>query len=237
MAEYRLQKILSAAGICSRREAEILIKRNIVLLNGKTANLGDKADPKIDNISVNGRQIPQNLERKTILLNKPKKIISSCSDDHGRKTVISLLPPDLRKGMYPIGRLDYDSRGAILITNNGDLTLRLTHPRFNHPKFYSVWVKGIPTKSTLTRWREGIELDGRLISKSSVNIVRNKGDNALLEIILREGRNRQIRRVSEILGHKVIDLKRVAISSIKLNGLKEGEWRHLSHNELLSLYK
>ena len=146
MGLYRLQKIISESGLLSRRKADLIINDGRVTVNGKKATIGEKADPSKDDIKIDGSRIPKKLNHKVILLNKPLGIISSCTDTHGRDTVISLIPYSLRKGLHPVGRLDSDSRGAILLTNNGDLTLRLTHPKYSHTKSYLVWVKGHPDK-------------------------------------------------------------------------------------------
>ena len=149
MSLNRLQKIISDSGISSRRKADLLIKQGRVLLNGRQAILGDKADPNSDHILVDGRELPKRLNNKVFLLNKPFGVISSCQDNHGRKTILSFLPSPLRCGIHPVGRLDFDSRGAILLTNNGDLTLRLTHPKYSHTKTYLVWVNSQPNKLIL----------------------------------------------------------------------------------------
>ena len=150
MSLNRLQKIISESGLISRRKADLLIKQGRVTLNGKRASLGEKADPAYENILVDGRDLPKKLNHKVFLLNKPYGVISSCQDNHGRKTILSLIPSHLRHGMHPVGRLDLDSRGAILLTNNGDLTLRLTHPKYSHTKTYLVWVSGRPSQLILS---------------------------------------------------------------------------------------
>ena len=139
MTLNRLQKIISDSGILSRRKADLLIRQGRVTLNGRRAILGEKANPNYDHILVDGRDLPKKLNHKVLLLNKPYGVISSCLDNHGRRTILSLIPSQLRPGMHPVGRLDFDSRGAILLTNNGDLTLRLTHPKYSHTKTYLVW--------------------------------------------------------------------------------------------------
>ncbi len=133
--------------------------------------------------------------------------------------------------MHPVGRLDSDSRGAILLTNNGDLTLRLTHPKYSHTKTYLVWVSGQPSKSKLNNWRKGIFLEGKMTMPATIEVLEIVNQKTLLKIILKEGRNRQIRKVAKEMGYEVIDLQRIAISNIKLNGLQEGKWRELKRNE------
>ncbi len=237
MSEKRIQKIISESGICARRKAEELIKAGKVSVNGEIATIGEKADISKDKILINGTPLPKKVPNKVILLNKPKGIITSCFDPEGRRTVISLIPHHIRKGMHPVGRLDIKSRGAILITNDGSLTLKLTHPRYNHPKTYSVWVKGLPTGKVISEWQKGVEIDGSFTKRLKVKIMKHEGSKTLLKVIMTEGRNRQIRRTSEALGHPVIDLKRTSIGCIKLDGLKEGNWRDLSEGELSYLYK
>ncbi|WP_320668034.1 pseudouridine synthase [Prochlorococcus sp. MIT 1307] len=237
MPKLRLQKILSEAGICSRRKAEALLSQNRVIINGKTAQPGDKADPKLDIIFVDNLQVINRTEYKVILLNKPIGVISTCSDPRGRTTVLDLIPEKFRKGLHNVGRLDLSSRGAILLTNDGDLTLQLTHPRYLHTKTYNVWVEGVPSNKAIKEWENGLILDGKLTMNASVKLLKCEPHKSLLKIILKEGRKRQIRRIATILGHPVIDLQRTAIGSIKLNNLHEGDWRKLKPEECKLLKK
>ena len=232
MNKVRLQKIISEAGICSRRKAEALLIAKRVTINGKKAELGDKADPNVDEIYVDDYKVQNILQETVILLNKPIGVISTCNDPQGRITVLDLLPEERRKGLYPVGRLDLDSRGAILLTNNGDLTLKLTHPSYSHSKTYRVIVEGLPSSHTLKKWREGVMLNGKRTLKASIKFIQSNQSKSMLEVILREGRNRQIRKVGALLGHPVIDLQRIAIGNIQLENLKEGNWRELNKNEL-----
>ncbi len=231
MTKQRLQKLIAKAGICSRRKAEELIINKRVELNGQLANIGDKADSDLDEIKIDGNRINLESAHILILINKPIKVITSCHDPQGRKTVLELLPKELRQGIYPIGRLDFESRGALLLTNYGDLALKLSHPRYSHKKTYKVWVKGIPNEKSLYSWRNGLMLDGKITRKAKVNILQTSINKSLLEVVLNEGRNRQIRRIAESLGHPVVDLQRTAISDFKLGGLKEGDWRKLEKDE------
>ena len=231
MSLNRLQKIISDSGLSSRRKADLLIKQGRVTLNGRQAIVGEKADPFSDHILVDGKDLPKKLSHKVFLLNKPYGFISSCQDNHGRKTILSLIPSHLRLGLHPVGRLDYESRGAILLTNNGDLTLKLTHPRYSHTKTYLVWVKGQPSLSILGNWRRGIFLDGKITMPARIEILDKGNQKTLLKVILKEGRNRQIRRTANLLGHPVLDLQRISISNININGLVEGDWRELQANE------
>ena len=231
----RLQKIISESGLLSRRKADFLIKQGRVTLNGKQAVIGEKADPRYDLILVDGRDLPKKQTHKVFLLNKPYGVISSCQDNHGRKTILSFIPPHLRPGMHPVGRLDFDSRGAILITNHGELTLRLTHPKYSHTKTYLVSVSGRPSQLKLDNWRKGILLDGEMTRSAKIEVLEKFHSNTLLKVILKEGRNRQIRRIANLIGHPVQDLQRISISNIKLNGLQEGKWRELKQKEWISI--
>ncbi len=235
MSLNRLQKIISETGIFSRRKADLLIKQGRVTLNGRQAFLGEKADPASDQILVDGKDLPKKVNDKVFLVNKPRGIISSCQDNHGRKTILNLIPAHLRLGMHPVGRLDFDSRGAILLTNNGDLTLKLTHPRYSHTKTYQVWVSGQPNQSKLDNWRRGILLDGKMTMPARIEILDKVNRKTLLKVILKEGRNRQIRRIATLIGHPVEDLQRTSISNINLDGLQEGKWRELKTKEWISI--
>tara|TARA_B100000579_G_scaffold140405_1_gene114087 strand:- start:123 stop:836 length:714 start_codon:yes stop_codon:yes gene_type:complete len=231
MSLNRLQKIISESGLSSRRKADLLIKQGRVSLNGRQAILGEKADPISDRILVDGKDLPKKLGNKVFLLNKPYGYISSCQDNHGRKTILNLIPSQLRYGMHPVGRLDFESRGAILLTNIGQLTLRLTHPKYSHSKTYLVWVNGQPTRSILDNWRRGILLDGKMTMPAKIETLNKINSKTLLKVILKEGRNRQIRRIANLIGHPVQDLQRISIANINLNGLQEGKWRELQTNE------
>lgn len=240
----RVQKILSQWGIASRRQAEQMILDGRVRLNGVVAELGQKADPACDRVEVDG-QVIQATERPQLiylLLNKPAGIISTCDDPHDRRTVLELLPKSLRQGqgLHPIGRLDVESTGAILLTNDGELTHYLTHPRHHIPKTYEVWVNGEVSRSVLQHWREGVMLDHRKTLPASVDVLRRTLSSTLLRIILREGRNRQIRRVAEQLGHPVLQLHRSAIGDIQLHSsgksaLAAGQYRPLEDFEIREL--
>ena len=231
----RLQKLMSAAGHCSRRQAEELLRQGRVDVNGTIAALGDQADPETDLICVDGTPLARVTEERVLLLNKPPGVISSCHDPQGRETVLDLIPAELRRGLHPVGRLDADSRGALLLSNQGELTLKLTHPRYAHNKTYRVTVTGTPDHSKLERWRQGMELDGSRTLPASVKLLHSKHGHSTLEVILREGRNRQIRRIASLLGHSVLDLQRVAIAGLALGSMEEGCWRELSRQEWRSL--
>jgi pseudouridine synthase len=227
----RLQKLIAAAGLCSRRKAEQLLLDSRVQVNGRIATLGDRADPEQDQICVDGRPLRRRDPARVLLLNKPQGVISSCHDPQGRPTVLDLIPAELRRGLHPVGRLDADSRGALLLTNQGAITLELTHPRYAHRKTYRVWVEGHPAPQILQRWRDGVRLDGLPTQPAEVICLRRAAGRSQLEVILREGRNRQIRRTADLLGHPVLDLQRTAIADLPLGSLPEGHWRALNKRE------
>ncbi|WP_216902715.1 pseudouridine synthase [Synechococcus sp. CCY 9618] len=233
MGAERLQKLMAAAGLCSRRQAETWLNEGRVRVNGDLARLGDRADPGCDRISVDGQPLVLPATNLTLLLHKPPGVLCTCRDTHGRSTVLDLLPPQLRegRGLHPVGRLDADSRGALLLSNDGNLTLRLTHPRYGHRKTYRVWVEGWPRHATLERWRAGVPLDGLPSRTVDLQRLHHHRGCTLLELVLREGRNRQIRRTAEILGHPVRDLQRVAIGPLHLKDLPEGAWREVEPRE------
>jgi 23S rRNA pseudouridine2605 synthase len=239
--DERVQKILSKWGIASRRQAEQMILDGRVRLNGAVAQLGQRANPDVDRLEVDGRSISQRPESLYLLLNKPMGVVSTCADPQGRRTVLELLPPHLRQGLYPVGRLDADSTGALLLTNDGDLTYYLTHPRHHIPKTYHVWVAGTPQTATLNQWRQGVLLDGRRTLPCEVKVLdRHSNEETLLQIILTEGRNRQIRRIGELLGHPVLRLHRIAIGPILLQSpnsppLASGKYRSLQDREICLL--
>ena len=234
--EERIQKLMAQAGLGSRRECEKLIEKGRVTVNGRRATLGDKADPATDTIVVNGRTIkPQTTERLYIALNKPKGVISSLDDEmeEGRTTVRDLIP--LPGHLYPVGRLDKQSTGLILMTNDGNLAHKLTHPRYGHEKTYKVVVEGRISQEALSRWQEGLYLDGRKTVPTKITVIQQDVSFTRLEIVMREGRKRQIRRVANMLGFPVTQLVREKIGPLTLGNLKLGEWRHLTAKEVAAL--
>ena len=233
MAE-RLQKILSQWGVASRRGAEDLIAAGRVWVNGAPAEVGQRADPTCDRIEVDGKPLQHDARPALhyLLLHKPAGVVSTCRDTHRRRTVLDLIPAAQRTGLHPVGRLDADSTGALLLTNDGDLTFALTHPSHDVPKTYRVWVEGQPSPQRLAQWRNGVMLEGRKTRPAEVAVETPQADRTELRIVLREGRNRQIRRIAEQLGHPVITLHRIAIGSIQLGDLSEGEVRSLLPSEV-----
>jgi len=240
MALVRIQKILSEAGLASRREAEEWIREARVRVNGKVAELGARADPERDAIRVDGRRVRVRSGSKTyLLLNKPKGYVTTLSDPAGRHTVIDLLPENLRRGVRPVGRLDVQTEGLLLLTDDGDLAARVTHPRSACGKEYRVKVSGVPPEPALERLRRGIFLDGVRtrpcrIDRGVTTAARGEG-NAWLTVVLHEGRTRQIRRMFESIGHPVSKLKRTAIGPIRDERLPAGACRKLTPNEVEAL--
>jgi pseudouridine synthase len=233
--QVRLQKILSAAGVASRRAAEALIAQGRVSVNGSTVTeLGTRADPEHDDIVVDGRRVKTSVRRRYLLLYKPRGYVSTRSDPQGRPTIMDLLGPiGEREYLYPVGRLDYDSEGLLLVTNDGDLAARLTHPRHGVEREYEALVRGVPDDRTVERLARGVMLDGRRTAPAEIVRVRTvRGrDQALLRVVVREGRNRQVRRMWELVGHPVVRLRRLRIGPLADQTLKPGEVRELLPRE------
>jgi 23S rRNA pseudouridine2605 synthase len=238
--EQRLQKILSQAGVASRRAAERLIAEGRVTLNGKTVlEMGTKADADTDDIRVDGRRLHAPERKRYILLNKPAGYVSTRSDPQRRRTVIDLLQ-GVREYVYPVGRLDYDTEGLLLLTNDGDLAARLTHPRHGVERSYEARVAGMPDAEALRQLREGIPLDGRRTLPAEATLLngRPKGlqpREGVVQITIREGRNRQVRRMLEAVGHPVRELSRTRIGPLTDRRLKRGMWRDLTADEVRTL--
>ena len=235
----RLQKILSQAGIASRRAAEKLIAEGRVSVNGTTVReMGTKADPAADDVRVDGRRVKAAERLRYILLHKPAGCVTTRSDPQRRPTVIDLLR-GVREYVYPVGRLDYDTEGLLLLTNDGDLAARLTHPRHGVERTYEARVAGVPDAEAIERLRKGIPLDGRRTRPADVKLLtRGRGDrDGVLVITIREGRNRQVRRMCEAVGHPVRALARTRIGPISDSRLKPGLWRELRPEEIRALEK
>lgn len=230
MAE-RLQKIIAAAGLMSRRTAEEYISAGRVTVNGRIAALGDKADAEKDRILVDGRALPSTGEKVYIMLNKPKGYVTSMKDEKGRKDV-SLLVQELGVRVYPVGRLDMNSEGLLLMTNDGDFANRLTHPSHEVTKTYYTWVLGKNIPQAVERLGLPMELDGYTLRPAQVETVKLFPGGALLSISIHEGRNRQVRKMCQAVGLKVTRLKRVAEGGLELGDLAPGKWRALSGEEL-----
>lgn len=232
----RIQKILSKAGFGSRRACERLIADGRVIVNGQVAQLGNKADPDTDRIEVNGKEIPKAEPLKYIALYKPRNVISAVTSPDKRKTVRDLVNEP--GTLYPVGRLDVDSEGLILLTNDGELTNRMTHPRYGHEKEYHVLVAKRPDYEQMNVWRRGVVLeDGYQTTPAQVDFIRPKGKGAWLKVILKEGRKRQIREMGFLTGLPVVRIIRVRIDTLRLGNLKAGEWRSLTRSEIDGLKK
>lgn len=231
--EERIQKIMASRGVASRRASEELILQGRVTCNGQVCGLGDRANPEKDTILVDGRPLPSTPDAIYILLHKPRGYVTTLSDEKGRKNV-SQLVSDCPQRVYPVGRLDMDSEGLLLLTNDGELANHLMHPSHVVDKVYQVWVQGFSPEG-LERLSQPIELDGYRIRKPNVKCQKRTGDKALLQITIHEGRNRQIRRMCAIAGMEVQRLKRIQEGSLSLGQLPLGKWRYLTKEEVQAL--
>ena len=225
----RLQKVLAQAGLGSRRVSEDLIEARRVRVNGEVAVLGRRVDPEVDVIEVDGAQIGVKAGLVHYLLNKPAGVITTADDPQGRPTVVALVPTEPR--VFPVGRLDADTEGLLLLTNDGDLTHRITHPSFGIEKEYLAQVSGTPSRGALRRLREGVELEDGMTAPAKVAVL----DERTLRITIHEGRNRQVRRMCEAVGHPVVRLVRTRIGTLTDPKLAPGEWRELSQDEVRAL--
>ena len=234
----RLQKILSQAGVASRRASEQLMLQGRVTVNGTTVReLGTKADPSTDDIRVDGRRVKLAARHRYVLLNKPKGYVTTRSDPQRRPTVMELVA-GVREYVYPVGRLDFDTEGLLLLTNDGELAARLTHPRHEVPRVYEVRVAGVPDAHDIERLARGVTIEGRRTEPAHVQLApgRHEG-HATLRITIAEGRNRQVRRMFDAIGHPVDYLRRIAIGPLKDARLRPGQWRDLSEPEVAALRK
>lgn len=229
----RLQKILSARGVTSRRGAETLIAQGLVTVNGQPAGLGDSADPDQDEILVRGQPLPRQQEFVYILLNKPRGYVTTLSDEKGRKNAAQLVA-DCGVRVYPVGRLDMDSEGLLLFTNDGAFANALMHPRREIAKTYQVWVTGYHPGAEIQLARP-ITLDGYTIRKPQVKLVKAQGQSAQFRVTIHEGRNRQIRRMCQAAGMEVTRLRRIREGSLELGQLPVGKWRYLTAQETEAL--
>ena len=232
--KIRLQKHLSECGIASRRKAEELIAAGKVKINGHIAEIGARVDPKRDKVTVRGRAVVPVNEKVYIMLNKPRGFVTTMSDELGRKTVSDLVA-DAGNRIFPVGRLDRDSEGLLIMTNDGDFANKLTHPSSHVNKTYRVTVKGAAEEEQLLKMKEGILLDGRKTLPCDCFVAERKPDRTVLIFVLNEGRNRQIRRMCEAVGLEVLRLKRTEIAGVKLGMLPQGKWRPLNEREMRRL--
>lgn len=234
MAEVRLQKFLAESGVASRRKSEELIDQGKVKVNGRVAMIGDKIDPKKDTVTVSGKKIVKTKTFTYIVLHKPRGFITTMSDEKDRKCVAELIK-DVDGRVYPVGRLDKDSEGMLLFTNDGAFANAMTHPTKHVPKTYRVTVRPSISEEQITALTQGVIIEDRKTAPAEVRVITKEEGRVVLEIILYEGRNRQIRKMCEEVGLEVARLKRTQIGSIKLGMLKQGAWRHLTEDEVRKL--
>jgi pseudouridine synthase len=239
--QERLQKLIAAAGIASRRHAEAIITAGEVTVNGKViTELGTKADPETDHIKVRGKLINTSLQKREnvyVLLNKPRGYLSSVSDPEKRPLVMELLPPTLGR-LYPVGRLDFNTEGLLLLSNDGDFTNFITAARNKVEKVYEAKVKGVPGEQAIERLRRGVVLDdGTRTAPAKIRRLGETETNAWFEILLHEGKNQQIRRMFDLIGHSVLKLRRSRIGFLRDDALKPGRWRRLTDTEVSRLMR
>lgn len=232
--KIRLQKYLSECGVASRRKSEELISAGAVKVNGRPAQVGDKVDPRRDVVTVRGKKVVYDKKHYYIMLHKPRGFITTMSDEMDRKCVAQLIK-DVDARVYPVGRLDRDSEGLLLMTNDGEFANALTHPSRHVAKTYRVTVREEVSQEKIQQLSEGIEIDGRMTAPAQVHIILKEPERTVLEFIIEEGRNRQIRKMCEALELTVIRLKRTKIGSIKLGMLPQGKWRYLNDDEVHKL--
>lgn len=233
----RINKYLSAAGVSSRREADRLIEQGRVKVNGKIVQtLGSKIDENKDRIEVDGKTVEGTQGKIYMLLNKPPEFLVTLKDPFQRPTIMDFLPK-LKTRIFPVGRLDFDSEGLLLMTNDGELANRLTHPRYEIKKNYLVKIQGHPEKVQISRLERGIPLDGKKTAPAKISSVSSSPKRSLFKVELHEGRKREIRRMFEAIGYHVLLLRRIKFAGLTLDGLNPGDWRYLTKTEVQNLYK
>ena len=234
--KIRLQKYLAECGVASRRKSEELIAAGKVKVNGVTALIGAKVSPKHDKVTVSGKKVVSVKKNVYIMLNKPRGFITTMNDEHDRKCVAELVK-DINTRVYPVGRLDRESEGLLIMTNDGEFTNALTHPSKHVSKTYRVTIRPTITKEQATEFRNGIEIDGRMTAPADLRVLEAQENRTVVEVTIYEGRNRQIRKMFEALGIEVARLKRTKVGNLKLGMLKQGAYRHLTEDEVSSLYE
>ncbi len=233
--KQRINRILSQAGVTSRRNADELIRNGRIMLNGqRVLEMGVKAEWGRDSIRLDGREIPGPRDRFYIILNKPFGYISSLNDPEGRPVITDLIK-DIPRRLYPVGRLDFDSLGLLLMTDDGDFSYRLTHPKYHVPKTYKVTVSGTVTPEALENLRQGVKLDDGYSGNSKASLIRQKGDRSVIRVTVYQGRNRMVRRMMEGIGCNVIQLMRTGFGSLEIGNLKVGKYRYLTEDEVNDL--
>lgn len=232
MNEERLQKVIASSGIASRRKAEQLIVDGKVKVNGSVVTeLGTKVVPGVDEIEVFGEKLESGGKKYYIMLNKPAGYLTTTTDDRGRKTVMELVS-DIKARLFPVGRLDYDTEGLLIITNDGDFANKLIHPSKDIGKTYIAEIKGLPELSVLKILQRGVDIGECVTRPAEVELVKGNKHSSTIKITIKEGKKRQVRRMLEVVGHPVLSLKRVAIGPIMLGNLPKGKWRHLRREEI-----
>lgn len=232
--KIRLQKLLADSGVASRRKAEEMISQGLVKVNGTVAKIGDKADPQKDHVTVSGRKVAASGKNYYIMLNKPRGFVSTMSDEMDRKCVAELVS-EIPARIYPVGRLDRESEGLLLMTNDGNFANTIIHPSRHVAKTYRVTVRPGITEEQLVQINVGMEIDGKKTAPAEVRVISQEPNRVVLEIVLHEGRNRQIRKMCEQLGLEVARLRRIAIGPVKLGMLQQGDWRELTQDEIKKL--
>ena len=235
MSAVRLQKYMAECGVDSRRACERLIQAGEVSVNGITAELGQKIQPGVDKVCVSGKPVAFD-EKIYVVFNKPGNVITTLKDTHGRKTVAHYLN-GLASRAHPVGRLDRDVEGVLLFTNDGELSFRLIHPRFQVDKVYLAWVKGSVKPEAVRRLEQGVQLEDGMTSPARVKVINAGGETSLIQLTLHEGKKREVKRMCAAVGHPIATLKRISFSGIDATGLRPGEWRYLSDVEIEHLRK
>lgn len=234
--EIRLQKFMAECGVASRRKCEELIDSKKVKVNGHVAQIGDKINPKKDIVTVHGKKIASERKQYYVMLHKPRGYVTTVSDEFDRKTVMDLVK-DVNARIYPVGRLDKDSEGLLLLTNDGAFANAMSHPRNAYSKVYRVTVRPPVDDEMIYTLRNGIEIDGRMTAPCQVTVLTKEKERVVLEFIIHEGRNRQIRKMCEAVGITIARLKRTSIGSLKLGMLPQGKWRMLTEDEVKKLLR
>jgi pseudouridine synthase len=231
----RLQKYLAECGVASRRASETLIAEGRVSINGVTATLGQSVDPATDRVAVDGRELGTD-EKVYIVLNKPRNVVTTARDTHGRRTVLDCVHSNDAR-VFPVGRLDFDVEGVLLLTNDGELAFRLIHPKFEIEKEYLAWVRGKMEPAAAARLEAGVELEDGPTAPAKVSVLETRSGNSLVRLIIHEGRKREVKRMCAAVGHPVQTLRRITFAGIEVNGMRPGEWRNLTEREVAGLKK
>ncbi len=229
----RLQKYLAECGVASRRASETLISEGRVRVNGAVATLGQSVDPATDRVAVDGRELGTD-DKVYIVLNKPRNVVTTAKDTHGRRTVLDCVQSSDAR-LFPVGRLDFDVEGVLLLTNDGELAYRLIHPKFRIEKEYLAWVRGRMEAAAAAQLEQGVELEDGLTAPAKVGVLETRSGNSLVRLIIHEGRKREVKRMCDAVGHPVQTLRRITFAGIECNGLRPGEWRNLTEREITGL--